>query len=400
MKISHLLSGILFLLPLHGAMTVFGFEGIRYWKEVVLLILGLYWVCIEGRNILNKKSVQFSRLELLSLLFLLWGIVLVFLSPDKGTAIQAFRYLGIGYGVFFLVSRLISGGEEGIVTSVQYLVFGSLVSVVFGLWAHFLGGYEILQAWYSNTISSWVPGQSIPLYHETGGFIRMQGTSSGPVEFAHMLFLAVLVLPYARFSRRVRRGIGILLITGILFSLTRAVWIGLAVYGIIILWQKWKWSVRKGSLILGILGLLGIGLLFFVPQLRQQLVERSGTKDHITRPIEVAKIGLQSPIQGSLGMVGPAARAKNLVENNDDKAPIAENVLVDYFAQTGIIGFLIALCFWWKILKLNKKSIQIVVPIILVMNMATIFDMTPLSISYFAILAFLAHISIIDQKKA
>ena len=92
-------------------------------------------------------------------------------------------------------------------------------------------------------------------------------------------------------------------------------------------------------------------------------------------------------------------KAKNMKEYNDDKAMIAENVFLDYFAQSGIIGFVLVILFFcalfgetagfaWAFLGLTALSA----------NAATIFDMTPVSILFFLIFAFFASLNTIKPK--
>lgn len=405
--ISRLLQIFLFLLPLHGGLVVFGFEGIRYWKEVFLLLFVLYWVVVEGKIILNKKSVHLSREQYIGIGFLVWLVVLVLLNGDMRTSLLSVRYLGVGVFVYLLFSRLCDLsilGKKDITVSLQAFVYGCICSVLFGIWAHFLGGYGVLSHWYSHTISSWVPGQTIPLYHETEGLIRMQGMSSGPVEFAHLLFLGLGVLCISSFSKQWKWGIGILLLTGTILSLTRAVWLALLLGSVVYLFQNrgtkimnWipaKIRTTKASIWMFLGGVFVVGgILFSSSSVQDHLLRRAGTSDHITRPIEAFQKGLEHPLTGSLGELGPAARTKNLALHNNDKALIAENVFVDVFAQTGIVGFLFYVLFiislWKKLWK--KKYVSWIVASLVVLNLATVFDMTPLSIGYFACMAFLVH---------
>lgn len=326
----------------------------------------------------------------LSLSFLIWLMALVFINEDLKTSLVAARYLGLGMGVFLVVSRLNFLGKikEGDIKNItSAFILGVCTSVVFGLWAHFLGGYGILQHWYSQTISSWVPGQTIPLYHETAGIIRIQGASSGPVEFAHLLLLAFVVLPFTAWKPKTKRFFLAFLITGIIFSLTRAVWLGIVLYLLLTWFQQKKISFKKiGIIALG--GIILVGSAFFIPSVQELVLRSESTKEHLLRPLEVFKIGLKNPFLGNLGQVGPAARAKNLELYNDDKAPIAENIFIDIWAQTGFVGFLLIFCFWASFFrKPYPKSIRLILVTVFVGSLASIFDMTPLSICYFCFIA-------------
>jgi hypothetical protein len=80
-------------------------------------------------------------------------------------------------------------------------------------------------------------------------------------------------------------------------------------------------------------------------ELLNKNVVRISDIDHLTRPIEAFKVALENPVTGVLGAFGPAARAKNLKENNIDYAPIAESVPFDIAAQMGFVGLLLWLGF-------------------------------------------------------
>jgi len=80
---------------------------------------------------------------------------------------------------------------------------------------------------------------------------------------------------------------------------------------------------------------------------------------------------------------------KKFGKKNDDRAPIAENVFVDWFAQLGVLGLLLGLGFLVAVVKNTKPNCWgFFAAVLLMMNLATIFDMTPLAISFFALFAF------------
>ena len=389
---------------------MFGPEWIRWWKEIVILLLvavvGIPYLkqMREGSLLLPDFKGGGKDPRLWSFLFLVWGTFLVFGNSDPKTALVAFRYLGLGYLVFLIVGlssytiKADSKKKKRLFPS-NFLPFICLsislvISIIFGLWAQFIGGFEVLSLWYSQTISSWVPGQSIPLYHETGGRIRMQGMSSGPIEFSHLLLIGTWYWLYLFKTRSVKGkilsiGLVSLFSLGIYLSLSRAALIGL----IILLLGK---SARKVASRFGrtktSLALIVPSIFVFVfqPLGISEMFNRAGTSDHITRPIEAMNAGIRSPFFGDLGMWGPAARAKNLFLNYSDYAPIAENVFADYFVQLGGIGLILALGFFLNLWRRFDYSSRIFLLVgLIVMNLATVFDMTPFTILYFLTLAML-----------
>ena len=391
------------LLPFHGAVTVFLPDYFRFWKEVVLIVLFLGVVFLEVRCYLRSNAKNppnhLQKMGLIfSILFLIWGGILVLLNEDKLTALIAFRYLGMGFLLYLIFSELFRFyGEEWKMQVMQkfstYFIGSCIVSVGFGTWARFLGGFDVLKNFYSNTISSWVPGQILPLYHEAEGIIRMQGGSSGPIEFSHLLLVGVFLSLYMQTPRLLSFRVAVisLLLFGVYLSYSRAVLLALVV-GVIIwigtqdYFVKWKKWILAGILILG----LGGGALLSIDSgFRTNFLERGGTSDHFTRPLQALQLGMEHPLMGNLGKLGPAARAKNLSENNDDRAPIAENVFVDYFAQLGIVGLIFAIGFFMSIFwKADKIWWPFIGGFFVVVSFATVFDMAPVSLLFFLLLFF------------
>lgn len=400
-----------FGLPVHGALTVLAPEWFRWWKEIILLgLLGL--LLLSFRTLWLAFQSQYHRTAPLTYVGLLLGWVswLVLMSSDTSTALVAARYLTLGwivFGIFWGLSvcfdpkKVFHNFSTG-------LISGSVVSVLFGIWAQWLGGFAVLSHWYSATISSWVPGQTLPLYHQTSeGVIRMQGMASGPIEFSHLLVLALWLVLFQG-DRVSRWGLGGLFLLGIWWSGSRAALLAaLILLGfqlVVYLKQKWSLKPRRWAVLsdhwqinlccILLMAVAGLGGLKYVvqelPETQIQKLVRVSDSDHITRPIEAFKMGLENPIQGNLGALGPAARAHNLATQNNDKAPIAENVLVDYFAQLGVVGLFLSLAFWgtwfWQVRRQSYLVLLGGVSLLL-MSLATIFDMTPISIAWFAILA-------------
>lgn len=414
-----------FALPWHGVITVFGPDFARFWKEALLLLLVFLTfmsLCYDKNNwrvpTLDLRSFWTSTV-VWGLVFLFWGTLLVLLNQDLHIAAVALRYLGLGFFAFLLgllmwkstYKSVKNGHSLGLELFHKFctaLTLGVFSSTLYGLWAKFGGGYGLLDQWYSKTISSWVPGQTIPLYHQVGDFVRVQGASSGPVEYSH---LAVLGLWYVLFFKSeslfkrtdVTLILSLVFLTGIWQSGSRAALMG----ALILLLAKlfitvkpklpvlnFKWTVDKAAAALLVL-IVVTGMAKFTLsksvlgdlEILNKNVVRISDIDHVKRPIEAFKVALENPVFGVLGEFGPAARAKNLKEHNNDQAPIAESVPFDIAAQMGFVGLLIwlglmSLIFWQASTQLRV----LIITFIPLMLLATIFDMTPLSISFYFIL--------------
>ena len=400
MKKEYVLMGILFLLglglPLHGAITVFTPAPVRYWKELLLLFLAL-WGGVEtvGTVIRTRKIPTFARSELLAVLFLLWLVIEVFFfAQERGTGILAVRYLGMGYGVYVVVLRLLSTRKKKDLaplwkTFLSGFVIGCGISLLYGTWAKFGGGFEILSDYYAPTVSSWVPGQVLQIYHATGDWIRMQGASSGPNAFALLLLMGVWSVWWLDIPRRVKIALTVAFLFGIIQSASRAACLGVILLSVVGLIRAGYANVRVMAAVGGFFMVLFIACFLTIPSFQTRVLHRAGTSDHITRPIEAFRIGLTAPVVGHLGELGPAARAYNLRMHNDDKALIAENIFIDYWAQTGAVGLLLTMGFFitWG-MGVDHRFWTFAGAMLLPVMVATVFDMTPVAIVCFVVLAF------------
>lgn len=347
-----LLTILAILLPWHGLISVLFPTPLLFWKEAILLCL--FFICIDLKSTLklfHTPKQYFQYPTIWAILFCLWLLLLIAVKKFDYYSIIAARYLGTGFLTFIISTWYLSKPKletEKNKKIFTYFIHSCVLSVLFGTWMKFGNGFEALKNFYSPTISSWVPGQIIPIFHETNGLIRMQGASSGPIEFSHLLLIAVFFLLFFKSSDQTTSKnsskwilLGILAF-GIFQSFSRA-----AIGAMVILISLYLWQIKKPFKITTsrkwILSLLFICLtaaitIYKKDYLYQNLFRRAGTSAHFTRPIEGIKIGLKQPFFGNLGSIGPAARTQNLRQKNDDRAFIAENIFVDYWIQTGVLG--------------------------------------------------------------
>jgi hypothetical protein len=435
-------------LPLHGGLTVFLPE-LRFWKEALLGLVVVFVVLCEAKFFfqkpLNARSrletylKKFSKTDILAAGLLIWLFVLVLIDAEKIRAIQAVRYLGMLPFVYLVFSQLFKNIKKlnqvwherkniFVHYFCSYFLLSVLISVIFGVWIKFGNGSLFVQNFYSNTISSWVPGQTLPMWHEIDGVMRMQGLASGPVAFGHFCLLALGILPMWLTQKKCHpeldSGSSLSASTKQTVKIPDLVrhdraWIFISVQiicSMFLLWAIWQSGSRaallSAVLLIGwqlfqyvkiknkknvqsllisgcvLFFVLGIGVLCKRPMIVRSVFDRAGTSDHFTRPVEAFQKFIASPFIGNLGQLGPAARAWNLKNTNNDKALIAENVYIDYLAQTGVIGFILFFLFFFSAIYgafLQWRGILLVFA--LTMSMATLLDMTPLAISLGIILA-------------
>ena len=249
---------LVFFLPLHGSLTIF-FPAVRCWKEIFLLLIfflqllnflqskiyffkyvvkkgliekfkNFFYIFLyqeikkklfklmsevrpasAGRTSQSRVVNIFQKPETWAIFFLFWLGFLFLIHPEKKYAIIAARYLGINFFVFitifFSLLSISKNFDLKKITQniIKFFIVSCLISTIFGIWAKFAGGNNFLENFYSTTLSSWVPGQKIPLYHESYNFIRMQGTSSGPIEFSHLLLIGFCLLFFLNISKKIQK---------------------------------------------------------------------------------------------------------------------------------------------------------------------------------------------------
>ena len=396
-----LMLGLIIGLPWHGFFTVFA-PDYWWWKELLLGVLALlaipaYW---QRWDVLTKILV----------LLCLWGGVLWLFSAEKMQALIALRYLLLGmiaWGIFRGNFRFLKDSNhlawrkilaQGFLLSLGLsTLFGwYMLRVAIPAWEQ---GAENLASWYSATISSWVPGQTLPLYHLVGETPRLQGATSGPNALAVMLVMGLLILgtkkwSWGRFDLPFSAAlsgllflslwgtasrVGILLAVGLAF-----VWGSQQFFPRKIEWQKfWAelWdpaNIWRRKKIFGLFGAAIASVLVIISNLDW---DRAGTTEHFARPLATAEQITQAPLVGQLGTIGPAARWKNLQVSDNDQALIAENIFLDFGAQLGLpaLGFLLL---WGALLwrDLNFRGKTWLLLIALWGSTATLWDMTPVAI--------------------
>ena len=378
------------LLPWHGAITVFLPDEFRWWKELVLILLIGLVMLSEWRAAKRNKVFKFTEAELCALGFLIWGGILASVSGDIKSATIAMRYLGLPFLTFFIWSIWFQNPKNNRAKALELFAKGfipsCLIATAFGIWITKLGGVDFVQNFYSTTISSWVPGQTIPLWHEINGVARLQGASSGPIEYSHLLVAALALVPLLKRKLIESSLVKLILVVGIAMSASRSAMIG----AIIILgWGAWKnmpksWPRKKISIIGIMLGLATIiGLL-----LGTNILQRAGTNDHFRRPYQAIIAGHENFVSGHLGQWGPASKIKNMTENNNDQGPIAENVIADWWVQLGALGMILGVAWLFYVtIGLTVEGIGFAIAAIVMLNLASIFDMTPTAIAWGTLLA-------------
>ena len=77
-----------------------------------------------------------------------------------------------------------------------------------------------------------------------------------------------------------------------------------------------------------------------------------------------------------------------MTENNNDQGPIAENVIADWWVQLGALGMILGVAWLFYVtIGLTVEGIGFAIAAIVMLNLASIFDMTPTAIAWGTLLA-------------
>ena len=376
-----LLIVLAFYISANGFLSVILPSYAQYTKDIILILL----LFISIPDIIPTLKT-YRNIGIITMILAVYALsISIFYVSDMYDVI-AMRYIFMLPMVVFITLL------QPINTYKYYInsfMIGIIISALFGLWTLYFDGFSYLSPLYSNTISSWVPYSTLPLYHKTGDFIRIQGLSSGPVEYAHLLLMGIYIVVQSTLKRYYSIPLIALLLISITLSHTRAVYIGTLLLAFLYMYNTYK--MRISTVFMSVISVIMVLSIMSIVYLTRY---RSGTLEHIKRPLEGIEMMMNSGFIGDIGSIGSAQRMRNMAINNDDKAFITENVWIDYGVQIGIIGMLLMLVYW-IILYYESRNILIIVMFIMT-QMATIFDMTPISIAFGMIVA----MSIIYKKKS
>ena len=115
---------------------------------------------------------------------------------------------------------------------------------------------------------------------------------------------------------------------------------------------------------------------------------RVGTEEHLKNPMSAISLGFRKPLLGNLAQVGAGAKIKNFRENNDDSALLPENIYAEILAQMGFLGLLFFVLFMVFLFKNSSKSGKFfVLCSVFLGSLTSLFDMTPITISFFIVYA-------------
>jgi len=300
------------------------------WKETVLgiiLLIALIEIIFKHR----LKAFYLDTLDSLIVAIIVLSAIVSFIINDN---LMLFLY-GFKYDFIPLTAFLILRRVEWTETF-RYTIRGVLIALgaivaLYGF-ATLLLPYSFFQSLgYSALHSLYLPGDSLAAFQQIGGLgiRRMQSTMSGPNQLGLWLLIPlgflilngiksylasdtvaerVLIKLLLREKGRLLLTIALITVLTAVLVLTfsRSAWIAAALIGVIAFARHFD----KAAFIRIIIRLLAVcffGLLLVV-FLKPDIITRvASSRNHLTRPVEAAKVMVANPFGLGLGSAGPAS---------------------------------------------------------------------------------------------
>lgn len=374
---NYLIATLLFLVPFHAILTVWGssiIEGsytlLRLWTLVVLGAIGL----IVARWIIQEKSLRTKLYENVlvrtAALYIVFSLCVVVVGLLSGTVQFKAALLGMFLNTRFVLLFILALAtcykspwlknrwkSIVLVPGIIVVVFAVLqyVALPVNFLSHF--GYGV---------------DTIPAYHTINSnkeYIRVASTLRGPNPLGAYLVLIISVLAVSlrgyNLLAVLKRSLYLFLaIAALLFSFSRSAWLGvlaaMVVFGLLVA------TTKKAKLVLLII-LVGFslvsGAVFAIAQNNRavqnavfhtdddSLAKTSSNEDRLSAQSSSVSLALDHPFGMGVGSAGPAS-----IYNQPKAAVITENyflqlaVEVGWFGLAIFVGLLVYLtAFLWKI---------------------------------------------------
>lgn len=342
---------------------------ISMWKELIIIVLGIFWVI----NLAIRKKMAFSWLEadIFLALFLLINIVYVLATKDASAAVWGLKS-NCAFIVLYFLARSIRFRTLTQKNILDLLLGTTLIVNAVALLQYVVPPSFWLMFGYSPYVSSYVDSKPLPIYHGIGenfDIIRLNSTLSGPNQLGAYLSIIALIFIATLYIKKYytsaqKYSVWLLIlssVTVLVFTFSRAALIGFMV-GFLIL-SLIKVPIKHKALlssIAGIMLILFLGIWSFVqPQsFDTYIVHGASTEERLVKWQEGTNIVLSNPLGLGLGQAGPVSRRLY----GEDKGIISENWYLQIAEETGIISLLLILVGFFYLLKhlydFSKKTID------------------------------------------
>lgn len=346
---------ILFLMPFHALLTVWGssifghYTALRLWKEMLLVLCmagALFLVAIDHKIRYHTLSRRLVWLIIAYMVLnLVWGILAL---NQHDVTVKALGYgliVNLRFLAFFLVAWAVAIRLNRLRNNWQKLaIWPAIGVVVFGLLQVFVLPHDFLRHFgYSDA--------TIPAFetiNHNRHYIRIASTLRGanPLGAYLIIPISILTVQLLRHGRNWRQAalLGGALIT-LFFSFSRSAWIGASLSLVALLFFSRLSRQAQRVALLSITGLIMVGavtaLAFHQNSRFQNFVFHTQTGSQISKSsnddhLAATKAGLDDLIAHPLGS-GPGTAGPASVYNNHPTR-IAENYFLQIGQEVGWLG--------------------------------------------------------------
>lgn len=384
----------IFLLPLHAFLiTIFkckydiNVDLLRFWKELVLIVLVLFLFFKEYKKHQYSLKKLYHKNTLLGLTtaFIICSAVYIYFPFFE---LKAASLLGFRYDTFFLIAMIV-GLYGWLYWELRYLLkmlflstFGVLI--IFLPW-YLFGDISALASMfgYSPEVSTYTANTCISFAQNVDGQHRFQGTFGWPIRFS--VFLTIVwtlftgwLFSSTRFNKNQQYmllwGFALLILPAIFFSYSKTsmLWALFAIAMFVLLSYKYIYNIkitRKFYASLWALVTLPIALVALLKwELFLHLWAVLNRLENLSKSLEMF---FYNPIWYGLGIAGPASQIGQSIESAGNWQIAAASVLsvhrflpenwyVQILLEQWIVGFMLfmslVILIWYRLWFLVQEK--------------------------------------------
>ena len=343
-RIAFYLSAILLaLLPWHAFFitylhSLFEFSFIfSIWKEIIIILLGFIFVF----KWFNSRSfpIVFHKFDLVFIAFFLFAILTgFFITKDISQILWGLKYDYLFIILFYLIRGMNFSSQQKLQLVKIFFITAGL-SLLLSLSFHFFLPENIYSFFgYSTQVSSYYPGNALPMYHLLGNsdIIRLSGTFSSPNHLAFYLMIILCFLPvfYKEIFGKPNNwllktsfvALLLLSICAVIITFTRSVYLALACLGLIVIIGNLKKYIVHFFIVLILIFVFVFGLIVH-PQFQEVFLRKASSTLHLEKTATSVHQVIEHPFGVGIGRAGPASLRFEELQTTYVPTKIVESLL-------------------------------------------------------------------------
>ncbi len=341
---------LVFILITVSVFAPIALGAMRPWSGASLRLLGAVLFLAFGISVPRKDKILFNRLDLIALLFLVYCLAWLFLSPVKYFAVGEFLNILNYFFLFFVSARLFTGKKPA-----NIYIAGLMLSVLF------VSSYGLID-YFKGTNSVFGILRPVQYHGRLGGTYVCPNHCSGFFEISFFVFLACL------FVRKINTGYKIiigyilaLVVLSLFLCKSRGglagMLTGMVIFFIFVIRERKRNFLVGLSVILAVMIIIGIAFSPIIIERFSNLSSDTSVNTRITIWKDTLILIKQRPLAGfglgSYKWVYPAVRSMGMSRDIN----FAHNDYLHTWAELGIFGLALVLWFIFAYFRISIKSI-------------------------------------------